>query len=242
MPSPIRPPSTKAHAVWLLRDAGLEGNLFGSYSAGGFLGFWLAPRLRVSWNGSLNLSAAEMRANLALRERSGTPEQPDFLALLDEQRVDLFLGTGYPVAARANRPLGYTTTHLEAAPGWIPIFRSLRSAVYLRIGERNVGNLRRIARHYAAEGVPFDPERGFEPKAVIGVAPGWATQHGLIPADFDRLNADLAAETSATQRATSLDALASIRLLLGLYRDALDADEALLALAPQHRPALRRRV
>lgn len=232
----------EAHAVWLLRDLGLEGNLFGSYSAGGFLGFWLAPRLRVAWNGSLNLPAAAMRANLALRERSGTPLQPDFLALLDEVRVDLFLGTGYPVAARANRPPSYTTTHLEAAPGWISIFRSLRSAVYLRTGERNAENLRRVAEHYTAEGVPFDPERGFEPKAVIGNARVWATLHGMIPTDYARLLAGLAEQMPATQRATSLDALATIRMLLGIYDDALAADDALLALAPRHLPALRRRV
>ncbi len=232
----------ESHAVWLLRDAGLEGHLFGGYGAGGYLGYWLAPRLRLAWNGSLNLSAERMRANLALRERSGTAEEPDFAALLDAVGIDLFLGTGLPIGARANRPLAYTTVHLEGEPGWIQIFRSLRSALYLRANERNAANLRRIAEHYAAEAVPFDPERGFEPRAVIAGARAWATRHGLIPTDFERLSSGLSAQAPASERATLLDALAAIQMLLGLYADALDADEALLALAPGHPPALRRRI
>ena len=43
-------PASKYHAnaVWVLKDAGLEGNLFNEYYMGGFLGFWLAPELRAA--------------------------------------------------------------------------------------------------------------------------------------------------------------------------------------------------
>ena len=32
-----------ADAIWLIRDAGLQGRLYASYKTGGFAGFWLAP-------------------------------------------------------------------------------------------------------------------------------------------------------------------------------------------------------
>jgi hypothetical protein len=229
-------------AVWWLRDAGLSGNLFCGYATGGFIGYWLAPRIRVSWNGSLNLPDAALRANLALRAASGTTETPDFLALLDAQGVDLFLGTGVPATARANRPIPYTTAHLEAAPGWIPVFRSLRAAIYLRANERNAANLARVADYYAREGLPFDRERGFDAAAAIAGATDWSTQHGLIPNDYAALETARDPNSQVPQRATKLDALARVELALGLYARAAATDAEVLRLVPTHLPALRRRV
>jgi hypothetical protein len=229
-------------AVWWLRDVGIEGNLYCGYAPGGFIGYWLAPRLRVAWNGSLNLPDAALRANLALRAASGTAETPDFLALLDAQGIDLFLGTGLPTPVRANRPIASTTAHLEGAPGWIPVFRSLRAAIYLRANARNAANLARIADAYARDGVPFDRERGFDPGAAIERARDWATQHGLVPIDYAALASARDSAERTPEPATKLDALARVELALGRYSAAAATDARLLELAPSHLPALRRRV
>jgi len=175
------------HAVWLLEDAGLEGNLFNEYFMGGFLGFWLAPELRCFINGTLNVTKQTMDANRPIRERRGSEAGEDFLELLDRQRVDLFLGIRLPQVRNPNRPWFYTTGHLERVPGWIPVFRNLRSAVYLRANARNHANLERLADYYAREEVPFDPRLGFDPARVIREAPTWAVEHGLVPIRFEQL-------------------------------------------------------
>jgi len=229
------------HAAWLMGDAGLEGNLFARYSDGGFLGYWLAPGIRSITNGSLNATPASFRDFLLLRERRGSEAHPDFLALLDARGVDLFLGSGLPTEGKANRPPAYTTAHLEQAAGWVPIFRNLRSALYLRRNPRNASNLEQISAHYAEVGVPFDPRRGFDPARVIQEAPDWARSKGLIPSDFRALQ--LRAQSGPrAQRVVALDRLAGLYLLLGLSESARAADTALLEMSPRHLDALRRQV
>jgi hypothetical protein len=212
-----------AHAVWLLKDAGLEGNLFNDYFMGGFLGFWLAPELRAFINGSLNVSAEAMNANRPIRERRGSAPGEGFLELLDRLRVDLFLGIRLPQVPNPNRPWFYTTGHLERAPGWIPVFRNLRSAVYLRANDRNRVNLERVADYYARQQVPFDPRRGFDPERVIREARSWAVGHGLVPRHFEALAAASHALDSA-RRGQAQGQLASLYAALGLYEQAIRLD------------------
>jgi len=94
----------------------------------------------------------------------------------------VFLGEGLPVAGHPVRR--YTTSHLEDAPGWIPVFRSLRSAVYLRANARNQENRRRVAEWFAGQRVAFDPARGFRAADALRQRPDWAIEHGVVPADF----------------------------------------------------------
>jgi len=54
-------------AVHFLRETGLEGNLYNPYSMGGFLGYWLAPRLRLFIDGSLNVPPSVMQDYLAIQ-------------------------------------------------------------------------------------------------------------------------------------------------------------------------------
>jgi len=61
------------HAVWMLRDAGLEGNLYNKYSMGGFLSFWLSPRLKMSSSGSMNIRRESFDAQIALGRRIAPP-------------------------------------------------------------------------------------------------------------------------------------------------------------------------
>ncbi|MBW1687938.1 MAG: hypothetical protein JRS35_23120 [Deltaproteobacteria bacterium] len=220
-----------AHAVWLLKDAGPEGNLFNDYFMGGFRGYWLAPELRAFINGTLNVSAEAMNANRPIRERRGSAPGEDFPQLLDRLRVDLFLGIRLPQVANPNRPWFYTTGHLERTPGWITVFRNLRSAVYLRANERNRANLERVAEYYAREEVPFDPRRGFDPERVIREASRWAMEHGLVPSHFEALAA--ASHTlDFARRRPARDRLASLYAALGLYEHAIRLDRRALRAEP----------
>jgi hypothetical protein len=229
------------HAVWMLRDAGLEGNLFNEYFMGGFLGYWLAPDLRSFVNGSLNVSREAMRANLPIRERRGSEPGEDFLELLERQRIDVFLGIRFPQLRDVRRPWFYTTGHLERAPGWIPVFRNARSAVYLRTDERNRANLERVADYYARQQVPFEPSRGFEPERVIREARNWAVLHGLIPPYFEEL-VKMSRGLEPERRRGALDHLASLYTALGLYERALRIDRRLLRAEPDLVAPRRRQV
>jgi hypothetical protein len=215
----------------MLRDAGLAGNLFNEYFMGGFLGFWLAPDLRSFVNGSLNVSREAIEANLPIRERRGSEPGETFLELLDRQRIDVFLGIRFPQLRSARRPWFYTTGHLEGAPGWIPVFRNVRSAVYLRTNERNRANLERVAEYYARQGVPFDPSRGFDPEGVIREARNWAVMHGLIPPYFEDL-VTVSRGVDLTRRELALDQLASLYTALGIYEHAMRLDRRLLRAEP----------
>lgn len=230
-----------AHAVWFLRDAGIEGNLWNDYSAGNFLGYWLAPSMRVFVNGSLNVPAELMRARRAILARGGGGSGDSFLDLLERWKIDVFFGTGVPVLPNPGRPVYSTTTHLEGATGWIPLFRNLRSAVSLRDDPRNRANLERTAAYYAREGVPFDPSRGFDAERVIEEAPRWAVDHGLLPVGFEALERASRALQRDRRRAAR-GRLAAVYATLGLYERAAGIDRRLLRENPGTLPVARRLV
>ncbi|MEE2672604.1 MAG: hypothetical protein VX466_02340 [Myxococcota bacterium] len=230
-----------AHATWVLRDAGVAGNLYNDYSMGGFLGFWLAPDVKAFVNGSLNVSPRVMEANRAVREYRGLSADQDLLELLDQEKVDLFFGIRLPVVPEGARHVFYTTTYLERSEQWIQVFRNVGSAIHLRRNERNRENLERIAAYYARVGVPFDSARGFEPERVLREARPWAIRRGLVPRDF----ASLAAATrgaSPAARVMHQDRLASVYVSLGLYEDAVRLDRRTLRFDPDAESTRRRLV
>jgi hypothetical protein len=230
-----------AHSVWFLRDVGVTGNLYNAYFEGGFLGYWLAPELRVFIDGSLNVPVEVMRAYASIQLCGGEDPGGDLLALLDHHGVDLFVGVGLPIGQHPNRPWRYTTAHLERAPGWIVVFRTLRSAVYLRRNERNRDNLRRVGEYYARAQVPFDSERGFEVEQVVRDAPAWAVRHGLVPRDFSLLvRRSFALDFKA--RSPAVERLAALYAALGLYERAAELDRRTLAADPGRITARRRLV
>ena len=201
----------------------------------------MTPQLKVFLNGSLNVPIDVLEANRAIERRSGLGPGRGFLALLDEQRVDVFLGAGEPRVSLPGRPAISTTTHLEGVPGWIMVFRNMRSAIYLRDVTRNRANLRRVADYYAAEGVPFDPQRGFAPLQVLQASPGWAVAHGLVPLDFEQTRAAARSPVPAI-RARAQARLASIYAVTGVYERAVDLDQRLLRSDPGSVPSARRLV
>jgi hypothetical protein len=225
--------------IWLIRDAGLEGRLFTAYELGGFAGFWLAPRVQTLVNGSLNVAPATVEAYFAIRRRIGLARAESFPQLLDRLGLDLFLGTGMQDAGPGASPS--TVAHLERTPGWIPIFRNATSAVYLRSVARNAANLRRVADHYAREGVPFDPELGFDPLRVIRARPDWAIAHRLIPEDFAALERESAAKDPRA-RVAALGRSASVLALLGACDAALEREAEIGRLDPLALDSRRREI
>jgi hypothetical protein len=218
-----------AHAIWLLSDSRLRGNLYTPYFLGGFAGYWLAPSVHTLVNGSLNVPKETFEALGAIAQGRGQAPGEDLTDLLDRTHIDLFLGIGLPEPTRrGNR---WTSAQLEDTPGWIPIFRNIECALYLRANERNRDNLERIAEFYRAERVPFDLDRGFEIDAVIRDTPEWAVRHGVIWPGFPAM-----ARAAAIRQDPRVDVLrdrvASLYAVLGRYDRAVEIDRSLLRADP----------
>jgi hypothetical protein len=221
-----------AHAVWFLADAGLEGRIYNDYPLGGFLAFWLAPKIRMSSSGTMNVEREAMQANFAIGARQTLRPDESYAALLDRQRVDLFLGSGYPIEATPGRPIPCTTRHLEHEPGWLLVFRNLQSAVYLRRNAANAANLERIVAYYQRAGVPFDREHGFETERVLRESAGWAIEHGVAPSDLDALTAHVGAQHRTKTIDEQTHRLAMLYATLGLYERALEVEQLIWSVQP----------
>lgn len=230
-----------SNAVWFLSDSELEGDLWNDYSMGGYVGYWLTPRIRAFVNGTLNFPSQVPVDSRAIKARRGGGPGESFLDVLDRYSVDLFLGIGLPVLRDTRPRRSYTTAHLERAEGWILVFRDLRSAVYLRDNPENRENLARVEGYYAGENVPFDAQRGFDPAAVVRKNPAWAAAHGLVPQNFMSI---VAASESADEilRVRALDRLAGLFAVLDAHEMQLSLDERLIRLRPEQPGALRRLV
>ncbi|TMA22358.1 MAG: hypothetical protein E6J87_26515 [Deltaproteobacteria bacterium] len=208
-------------AIWLMRDAGLAGRLFTEYSLGGYAGFWLAPKIETFVNGSLNFAPDTASEYIAIRKRLPAAPGESFPELLDRLELDLFLGTGTPAGPHGP---SYTVAHLERTPGWIAIFRNATSALYLRVGAPDSANLRQVADYYAREGIPFDPERGFEPARVIRDHEPWAVEHRVIPRTFAAIERAAIQPGAPLARPRALVQTASFYALLGACDLALERE------------------
>jgi hypothetical protein len=230
-----------AHAVWFLRDSELEGNLFNDYWSGNFLGYWLAPGLRCFVNGSLNVPIEVMDAGFEIKRRAFHSEF-SFEDLLDRHDIDVFFATGTPRLSLPGRAVISTTTHLEDTSGWLLVFRSLSSAVYLRDNQRNHKNLARVRQYYADAGVPFGrDDAGLDVAQVIREAPAWATEHGLIPSNFASWKTATRVR-DPTRRSIAKERLAGLYATLSLYRRAEAIDRETLRANPRALRAARRLV
>ena len=236
---PYTSAKNNAHAVWFLEDTGLEGNLYNDYASGNFLGYWLSPRLRTFVNGSLNVPKHVLDASFVIGRR-GWESAEGIEAVLDRYGVDVFFATGTPRAPLPGRPVVSTTTHLEQTPGWMLVFRSLSSAIYLRTNERNRANLERVRVYYEQNSVPFDVAgKGLDVERVIQQAPQWAIAHGLIPHDFKNLQRS-ARGPGTPGRAQTRERLSGILALIGLYERAAAFDRETVRRSPTRIAPLRR--
>jgi hypothetical protein len=228
-----------AHAIWLLADSGVRGNLYTDYSLGGFAGYWLAPDLRTLVNGTLNVPRETLDVIGAIALRRGSRPGEDFLALLDRMQIDVFLGVRLPEPPATPTGSLPTTAHLERTPGWITVFRNANSAIYLRDRESHRDDLDRLAAYYATQGIAFDRQRGFDVEAAIREAPEWAIRHGIVPHGFPRLAHEVA---SGRASPGARDRLAAIWAVLGEYERAVAIDRELLRDQPQATKVRRRLV
>ncbi len=235
------PEKYHAHAIWLLDDAALEGNLFAEYHLGGFAGYWLAPRMRAFVNGSLNVSKDAIDSNLPIRERRGAVGGESFAELLERQRVDVFVGIRLPRARSGTRPWFHTTAHLEGERDWLPVFRNMTSSVYIRNDAANRDNLERVEAYYRGQGIAFDPVRGFDPGVVIARSQAWAIEHGLLP-QYHAVLIEAVNDRSSHDHLPSLALLSSVYSALGLYERSIEIDQKLIRIRPSATLARRRMV
>ena len=236
-------PTAKYHAgaIFFLDDSEAEGKLFADYYLSGFSGYWLAPRIQSFVNGTLNVSPEIINANRPIRERRGEAEGESFTELLDRHEIDLFLGTRLPRTPPSGRPWYSTTGHLNNTEGWIPIYRNLAGALYLRDLPRNRASLEKIATYYEERDIPFDTQVGFEPLRVISENPRWAILHGLIPSYFDQaVRASTGLEPA--RRNSAMQVLARYYTALGEHEAAIRMDTRLARLMEEPDPSQRRLV
>lgn len=227
--------------VGFLMESGVAGNLFCAYYMGGFLDYWVAPRLRTFVDGRIRYPDEILDEYFAINFLQGSREGESFLDVLDRRQVDLFFGVGYPTPLPANRRRVYTTAHLEGARDWILVSRSIHHAIYLRRDDRNRQNLERVKAYYAREGIPFDPASGFDASEVIRAHPSWAARRGMLPRGYVRLY-EARGSSDPSVRFRALDILGLVHTLVGDYARQVEIDREAAALRPRSSAPRRRLV
>ncbi len=237
--------SRKYHVegVQFLRDTGVEGRLFNSYGMGGFLGYWLSPKLTTFIDSRtehyLPQVMKEYSRVSAMRELGG---RRTFLDILDRREVDFFFGVGMPKGLmKRSRASENTTGHLEGIAGWVVVSRSIYHAIYLRDLPRNEANFERIEKYYAAAGIPFRRDLGFDAAAAIHTDLDWSVDHALLTPDHAK---KIAVRNSAARgmKAGGLDALAWTYVLSGSYDAVLEVERELAEVRPVSKTSLRRAI
>jgi hypothetical protein len=235
---PFRTHKFHAEGVRFLAESGLQGNLFNSYGMGGFLGYWLAPRLRTFVDSRAEHYGEDVYLDYsAVTEMLGARPGESFLDILDRRGVDIFFGIGFPGWWHTV----FTTNHLHGVPGWLLVSRSFRDAIYLRDSPRNRANLDRVAAYYADLGVPYDGARGLDPSAVIRARPDWAMQQSLLPGNYPELLA-LAASADPQARLKGRNAVGLVYLLGGAFDEQIRWDTQTAREFPRNRSARQRLV
>jgi hypothetical protein len=227
--------------VQFLLDTGLEGRLFNKYGAGGFLGYWLSPKLLTFVDGRVEhypVQVFDEYMRIVKRAKGDT----DVSSLLDARGVDVFVGFGFPNVA-PRHGLRFTGEHLRGHADWILVSRSTLHGIWLRRGDRNARNLERVVAYYARVGVSFDPVRGLEPAQIL-VAPSrsemdWAVETRLVPSGYPATRAR-AEGADREAKLMLLPQLAIAHALAGDYGGQVALDRQLLSLDKSHRGALRR--
>ncbi|MCH2170626.1 hypothetical protein MK489_07560, partial [Myxococcota bacterium] len=116
---PYRARPYHPEAVQFLANTGVEGKAFNTYPMGGFLAYWLAPRVRTFIDGRTEHYPSEVYEDYSrIVEMRGRAPGESFLDLLDRRGVDLFVGVGTPPGYMGNR---FTTTHLQGEAGWLQV-------------------------------------------------------------------------------------------------------------------------
>lgn len=212
-----------------LADAGLEGRLYQPFNEGGFLGYFLAPRLRTFIDGRLDHVPAEVLDDyLTIRRASRDGPSAPLRDRLDRWGVDVFFADAFPASEYPERASGF---QLRRMPEWQTVYVSRNCAVYLRRSPANRENVARVAAYYRARGVPFDPTRGFDAARALREAPDWAREQRIEPRDAPRLEARRRGPDPLLRREARA-ALADHAWRIGDFATSLSLDEEWLAEEP----------
>jgi hypothetical protein len=245
LPKSVRGWLTEAHTghrffedgVRFLEATGIRGQLFHDYALGGYLCHRLGPRLRTFVDGSMNYPddvAVDYQNLIASR---GSAPGEGLSAGLDRRGIDVYFGFGVPLGGAAP----YTSAALEGHPDWRRVSRSWRHGIYVRANDANRENLERIAAWYAAQGIPFDAQRGFDPGLVVREHRAWADAWGVLPEGWSALPGRLA-QAAPRERAALLDTVGLGYALAGAYPEQIANDGEARALQPDARAPRRRLV
>ncbi len=220
-----------------LRDTGLEGRLFNAFNLGGFLGYWVSPRLRTFIDGRLDHYPPQVLDDyLAIRRTSRRGPSERLRALLDARKVDVFFADHFPEREYRNR---FSGTHLRRLPDWVPVFAARTHSIYLRRSPENRDNLRRVAAYYRERGVPFDPRQGLDVDWLVRESPRWAIREALLPRHYDQM-LQRSREGQGEARLEALRALGDLYWRIGALETQVPVDVALLAARPGDKEAKRR--
>lgn len=231
-----------AEGMRFLAESGVSGELFHPYGMGGFICHQLGPAVRTFVDGSMNVPDDVATDYRKVTEHAGTLPGETAADVLRRRGVDLFFGVGVPAGpARPGDTEMYTTTLLEAEPGWLLISRSLRHAIYLRDDAENHANRQRVADWYAAQGVPFDPAHGLDPGRAIEAAPEWAEAWGLVPKRWREQRA-ISIERPPGRSAGALETVGLAFALAGAYPEQVANDRGTLQVRPRAKEPRRRLV
>ncbi len=146
-------------AMSFLEAVALRGRLFNSSNWGGYIAMRAYEQYPTFIAGDWVPTGDEVLTDSI----TVTNRLRGAFATLDKWAIDLLL---------VER--GWMTPPLRRSHGWIPLFQNANAEIYLRDHADNAADLRRVADYYAAEGVPFDPERGFEEQAAFEANRDWA--------------------------------------------------------------------
>lgn len=229
-----------AAGVRFLQDAGLEGRLYCDYTTGGFVGYWLAPKLRTFIDGRVEHYPPDVFDDyLTIRNQRAEPGGTSFLEVLDRRGIDAFEGHGLPIGTDAEGGMPIPLACLDGVPGWITAFRSYDGGVYVRARESNGANLERLERYCAEERLPFDRARGLDMDRLVRERADWAIEHRVLPMDHAELLAALE-QADAAARYRALARLGLAYALVGAHEEGLAMDRRALAIAPDERWPRRR--
>ena len=174
------------HAMEVIRDAGLEGNLYHPYEWGGFLGFWLREKCPVFIDGRTVLFGDVIVERwTAERDRSVAAEvfeRRDVRIVVMDRLVD------HGEGVYAWRP----PRHEE----WRRAWADRRIVVWVRAEDEE--NLERLRAYYDGLGVELDPDGSFNEVRALRAQPSWLVERQLLPAI---VSAKLGGSLSAVDRA-----------------------------------------
>jgi hypothetical protein len=217
-----------------LAETQLEGRLYHPFNLGGFLGYWLAPRLATFIDGRLDHVPADVLDDyLILRRTSQSGPTAPLRERLERWGIDVVFADAFAPEWYAKRHSG---VHLRRLPEWILIHASRSHGIYLRRNPRNVENLRRVANYYAARGIAFDPRHGLDVHRALAQAPGWSREQSLVMPNEGAFESWVEHRDPARRR-RAREALAGHAWRIGDFERSLTLDGALLAETPEDRDA-----